>query len=150
MKTASILQSFVHGTLPQIKPGDTVAVHQKIIEGGKERVQAFEGVVIRVVKPQSLDGSFTVRKISSGVGVEKTYPLGSSNIAKIEFKKAAKTRRARLYYLRFLAGKALRLREVALKRKDWQPGSDAEPPSAQPTEKRQTKVTSKKSSPAKE
>jgi len=116
-----------HLELPPVKAGDAIVVHQKIVEGGKERVQAFEGMVLKVHKPKSLDGTFTVRKMSFGVGVEKTYPLFSPNIVKIEFKKEAPVRRARLYYLRGLAGKALRLKEKATDRKTWYlPGKESE------------------------
>lgn len=95
---------------PELRPGDTVRVHQKIKEGNKERIQIFEGVVLKV-KGSGIRSTFLVRKISFGVGVEKSFPLHSPNIAKIEIKKRAKVRRAYLTYLRDLQGKSARLKE---------------------------------------
>src|SRR6058998_4068131 len=91
-------------------PGDTVRVHVKVIEGEKERLQAFEGVVIRK-RGDGARASFTVRRISYGVGVERTFPLHSPRIDKIQVMKRATVRRSKLYYLRDLAGKAARLKE---------------------------------------
>ena len=99
-------------SVPDILPGYTVRVHEKIQEGGKERVQIFEGLVISVHKGHvPTDRSFTVRKIVSGVGVEKVFPLHSPVIEKIEVKKIAKVRRAKLFFLRGRTGKAARLNE---------------------------------------
>jgi large subunit ribosomal protein L19 len=96
--------------LPQFGPGDTVRVHVRIKEGDKERLQAFEGVVIsRTRGPQA---SFTVRKISFGHGVERIFPLHSKVIDKIDVLRSSRVRRAKLYYLRALRGKAARLRET--------------------------------------
>ncbi len=96
--------------LPNFTSGDTVRVHVKIKEGDKERLQAFEGVVIsRTRGPQA---SFTVRKVSFGQGVERIFPLRSKVIDKIEVVRSSKVRRAKLYYLRGLKGKAARLRDV--------------------------------------
>jgi large subunit ribosomal protein L19 len=96
--------------LPQFGPGDTVRVHVRIKEGDKERLQAFEGVVIsRTRGPQA---SFTVRKISFGHGVERIFPLGSKVIDRIDVLRSSRVRRAKLYYLRALRGKAARLRET--------------------------------------
>jgi large subunit ribosomal protein L19 len=92
-----------------VKSGDTVKVHQKIKEGAKERVQIFEGLVIRASRKQSLTSSITVRKIASGVGVEKTYLLHSPNVLKIEVTKRSKVRRNYLTYMRTLTGKNARL-----------------------------------------
>jgi large subunit ribosomal protein L19 len=91
-------------------PGDTVRVSVKVIEGEKERLQAFEGVVIRR-RGAGASASFTVRRISYGIGVERTFPVHSPRIEKIQVTKRAKVRRAKLYYLRGLAGKAARLKE---------------------------------------
>lgn len=96
--------------VPEMRPGDTVRVHQKIKEGNKERVQIFEGVVIRL-KGGGIRQSFLVRKISFGVGVEKNFLIQSPNIAKIEVKKRAKVRQAYLGYLRNLTGKSARLKD---------------------------------------
>ena len=96
--------------LPEFRPGDTVRVHVKIKEGDKERLQAFEGVVIsRTRGPQA---SFTVRKISFGQGVERIFPMQSKVIDKIDLLRSSKVRRAKLYYLRGLRGKAARLRDA--------------------------------------
>ena len=91
-------------------PGDTVRVHVKVVEGEKERTQLFEGVVIRK-RGEGGRASFTVRRISYGVGVERTFPLHSPRIDRIDIVRHAKVRRSKLYYLRGLAGKAARLKE---------------------------------------
>ena len=96
--------------LPSFEVGDTVKVGYKIIEGGKERVQNFEGVVI-AKKNGGISVSFTIRHISYGVGVEKTYPLHSPKIASITVVRKGKVRRAKLYYLRGLTGKAAKVKE---------------------------------------
>lgn len=96
--------------IPDFKAGDTVTVHYKIIEGNKERIQLFQGVVIQR-KGAGLSASFTVRKISNGVGVERIIPVNSPNIDKIELNKRGIVRRARLYYLRTRTGKAARIEE---------------------------------------
>jgi large subunit ribosomal protein L19 len=95
---------------PDIKPGDTVRVHTKIIEGNKERIQVFEGVVIRT-KGSGTRQTFTVRKLSYGIGVERTFLINSPKIARIEVKKRANVRRAYLTYLRGLRGKAAKLKD---------------------------------------
>lgn len=98
--------------VPDIKPGYTVRVHEKIQEGGKERVQIFEGLVISVHKGHvATDASFTVRRIVSGVGVEKVFALYAPTIEKIEVKKVAKVRRAKLFFLRGRTGKSARMTE---------------------------------------
>jgi len=96
--------------LPDFLPGDTVRVHVKIREGGKERIQVFEGVVIRKRGPQSR-ATFTVRKVSYGIGVERTFPIHSPIISQIEIVSRGRVRRARLYYLRRVHGKAARIKE---------------------------------------
>jgi len=96
--------------VPDLKPGDTVCVHTKIIEGSKERIQVFEGVVLRV-KGSGNAQSFTVRKLSYGIGVERTFLAQSPKLAKIEVKKRANVRRAYLTYLRELRGKASKLKD---------------------------------------
>jgi len=97
--------------IPQFKPGDTVKVHVRIKEGDKERVQVFQGVVIRRRKGR-VNSTFTVRKVSYGVGVERIFPLHSPMIDKIEVITRGRVRRSRLYYLRKLRGKAARIREL--------------------------------------
>jgi len=96
--------------LPDFSPGDTVAVHCKVVEGDKERTQIFEGVVLQR-KGNGIGATFTVRKISDGIGVERIFPLHSPNIEKIDHLRKGKVRRARLYYLRDLRGKAARITE---------------------------------------
>ena len=96
--------------VPEFAPGDTVKVMVKVVEGEKERLQAFEGVVIRR-RGGGTGASFTVRRISYGVGVERTFPVHSPRIDKIQVMKRATVRRSKLYYLRELVGKAARLKE---------------------------------------
>ncbi len=101
----------LRGDIPEFRPGDTVRVHATIVEGDKERVQVFEGVCIRRTRRGSR-ATFTVRKTSYGVGVERTFPLHSPRIERIELKSRGEVRRGRLYYLRNLAGKAARIKSV--------------------------------------
>jgi large subunit ribosomal protein L19 len=98
--------------VPPLRTGLTVRVHQKIQEGGKTRIQVFEGLIIRISPGSGSDRTFTVRKVVDGVGVEKIFPLHSSNIAKIEVKKVHKTRRSKLYYMRERQGKSANLRDL--------------------------------------
>ena len=97
-------------SVPEFKPGDSVKVHVKVIEGEKERVQVFAGVVIRRSRG-GIRSSFTVRKVSYGVGVERTFPLHSPRVDKIEVVTRGHVRRAKLYYLRELRGKAAKIKE---------------------------------------
>lgn len=97
--------------LPAFKSGDTVSVSVKIKEGEKERIQVFKGVVIRKRKGTT-NATFTIRKVSYGVGVERTFPLNSPSIDKIEVVSRGRVRRSRLYYLRKLRGKAARIKEL--------------------------------------
>ncbi|HEX05448.1 MAG TPA: 50S ribosomal protein L19 [Bacteroidetes bacterium] len=99
-----------HMDVPEFGPGDTVSVHTRVIEGNKERIQIFRGTVIRV-RGNSGHGSFTVRKISSGIGVERVFPFNSPTIAKIERDRIGRVRRAKLYYLRDRLGKSARVKE---------------------------------------
>ena len=96
--------------IPDFKPGDTLCVHARVIEGEKERIQLFEGVCIKR-KGSGIHETFTFHKVSNGVGVERIFPLHSPRIAKIENKKIGRVRRAKLYYLRKLRGKAARIAE---------------------------------------
>jgi large subunit ribosomal protein L19 len=97
--------------LPEFRPGDTVRVHVKVIEGNRERIQVFEGVVIKR-RGAGISETFTVRKVSYGVGVERTFPVHTPKIAKLEVVRRGKVRRAKLYYLRQLRGKAARIKEI--------------------------------------
>ncbi|QFZ22758.1 50S ribosomal protein L19 [Saccharothrix syringae] len=96
--------------IPSFRPGDTLKVHVRVIEGSRERVQVFQGVVIRR-QGGGIRETFTVRKVSFGVGVERTFPVHSPNIAEIEIATRGDVRRAKLYYLRDLRGKAAKIRE---------------------------------------
>lgn len=96
--------------LPEFRPGDTIKVHFKVVEGGRERVQIFQGAVIKR-QGGAVQESITVRKISFGVGVEKTFPLHSPKVTKIELVTRGKVRRSRLFYLRDKVGKAARIKE---------------------------------------
>lgn len=106
-------QKYRKNAVVDVRTGDTVRVHQKVKEGNKERIQVFEGVVIRTDRKDSLTSSITVRRIASGVGVEKTYLLHSPLILKIEVVKRSKVRRKYLTYLRERSGKSARLTAVA-------------------------------------
>lgn len=97
-------------SIPDFAPGDTVVVQVKVREGNRQRLQAFEGLVI-ARRNRGANSSFTVRKISYGEGVERVFPLYSPNVARIELKRRGRVRRAKLYYLRDLTGKAARIRE---------------------------------------
>ena len=100
----------IKSDLPELKVGDTVKVHQKIKEGNRERIQVFEGTII-AINHSGINKSVTVRRISYGVGVEKTFPVHSPNIAKFEVLRNGKVRRAKLYYLRGRVGKAAKVQE---------------------------------------
>ena len=94
-----------------VEVGDTVRVHVRVVEGGKERVQVFEGLVISQHRPKQIDGTFTVRRIAHQIGVERTFMFGSPRVDRIEVMRHGRVRRAKLYYLRGLTGKAARIRE---------------------------------------
>ncbi len=104
-------ESQLRSDIPAFRPGDTLKVYVKVIEGTRERIQVFEGVVIKR-RGGGIGETFTVRKISYGVGVERTFPLHTPKIEKIEVSRRGKVRRAKLYYLRNLRGKAARIVEV--------------------------------------
>lgn len=101
----------------KFRPGDTVAVHYRITEGGKSRIQVFQGTVIAKKHNEKLDGHFRVRKISSGMGVERVFPYHSPNVEKVELISKGKTKRAKYYYLRKRSGKSARV-AVDYSRKD--------------------------------
>ncbi|HEC21022.1 MAG TPA: 50S ribosomal protein L19 [Candidatus Peregrinibacteria bacterium] len=130
----SIISDFVQSNLkkvPEIKPGFTVRVHEKIKEEDKERIQVFEGLVIKVGTGKTgIDKTFTVRKIVGGVGVEKVFPLHSPLIKKIEVVKVAKVRRSKLYYMRDRRGKEARLKEVYVSGKEFEVPEEEAPKKA--------------------
>ena len=102
--------------VPDFRPGDTVRVHAKVVEGERERIQLFDGVVIQR-RGAGISETYTVRKISNGVGVERTFPVHTPRVAKIEVLREGKVRRAKLFYLRDLHGKAARIPERRRKQK---------------------------------
>ena len=112
-KVMNAVSDYIREDLPSFRSGDTVNVGVKVVEGSKSRVQNFEGVVIAISSGGGLDKTFTVRKISNGVGVERIFPLNSPNIDSIKVLKKGKVRRAKLYYLRELKGKAARIKAVS-------------------------------------
>jgi len=116
--------------LPDFRPGDTVRVHARVAEAGRERIQVFQGLVMRR-RGGGLRATFTVRKVSFGVGVERTFPLHSPTIARIELVSRGRVRRAKLYYLRERRGKKARIRE---RRGGAQAGEAAEQAAEQPDE----------------
>jgi len=97
--------------IPNFRPGDTVRLSVRVVEGGKERIQTYEGLVIKR-QGSGLTETFTVRRVSYGVGVERTFPLHSPRLDKIQVLRHGKVRRAKLYYLRDLTGKAARIKEI--------------------------------------
>ena len=111
MKTTDLIdKAYLRSDIPEFRPGDTVKVHVRVVEAGRERIQVFQGVVIRR-QGGGLQETFTVRKISFGVGVERTFPMHSPSIGKLEVVSRGKVRRAKLYYLRDLRGKKARIKE---------------------------------------
>jgi large subunit ribosomal protein L19 len=106
-----IEQEQLRQDIPDFGPGDSVKVHAKVVEGGRERIQVFEGIVLSR-RGSGTRETFTVRKISAGIGVERTFPLHSPRIAKIEVVRHGKVRRAKLYYLRERVGKRARVKEA--------------------------------------
>ena len=111
MKATDLVdQAYLRTDIPAFRPGDTVRVHVRVVEAGRERVQVFQGVVIRR-QGGGLQETFTVRKISFGVGVERTFPVHSPSIARLEIVSYGLVRRAKLYYLRDLRGKKARIKE---------------------------------------
>ncbi len=110
-----IEKKYMPEKIPEFRPGDTVRVHVKVKERNKERIQVFEGVVIRI-KGSGTGKTFTVRKVSYGVGIERIFPFACPSIEKIEVVKRGKVRRAKLYYLRELKGKAAKIKEI----KEWE------------------------------
>jgi len=105
-----ITQEYLQKSLPEFRPGDTVKVHVKIVEGNRERIQIYEGLVIKR-QGSGISETFTVRKISYGVGVERTFPVHSPKIATIDVVRRGKVRRAKLHYIRKLSAKAARIKE---------------------------------------
>jgi len=115
MSTVQVKDIAPKSKLPAIVPGDTVRVNLKVVEGDKERIQPFQGVVIRL-RRGGAGGSFTVRRVAYGIGIERTFPLASPLIEKVQVMRHGKVRRAKLYYLRGLSAKKARIKERRLPR----------------------------------
>lgn len=113
-KIKELTEDIIRKDFPAFKAGDHIRVHVKVVEGDKERIQPFEGDVINI-RGTGLSKTFTVRKISSGVGVERIFPFNSPKVAKIEVLREGKVRRAKLFYLRKLSGKAARIKNKSVK-----------------------------------
>jgi len=110
MSVASLIEVNANPNIPALAPGDTVKVSSKVVEGDRERIQVFQGVVIKV-RRGGVGANFTVRRVAYGVGVERTFPLYSPMVEKVEVVRHGKVRRAKLYYLRGLSAKASRIKE---------------------------------------
>ncbi len=119
MNIESVVEVKPNPNIPDITFGDTVKVSTKVVEGDKERIQVFQGVIIRI-KHSGAGSSFTVRRVTYGVGVERTFPLYSPRLEKVEIVRRGKTRRAKLYYLRGLSAKTSRLKERRLSPQELQ------------------------------
>lgn len=109
-KLDAVTATQLRSDIPKFGPGDTLAVHYRVVEGDKERIQVFQGVVLQR-KGGGINETFTVRKVSDGIGVERIFPLHSPNIAKVEVLRVGRVRRAKLFYLRERRGKAARIAE---------------------------------------
>jgi large subunit ribosomal protein L19 len=123
MDVSSLVEVKRNPKIPDIAPGDTVKVSARIVEGGKERIQVFQGVVLKI-RLGGAGASFTVRHVAFGIGVERTFPLGSSLVEKVEIVRQGKVRRSRLYYLRGLSGKEARRKIKRVDRKLRQVGEE--------------------------
>ena len=119
MNVASLIEVKPNPNIPALAPGDAVKVSAKVVEGDRERTQVFQGVVIRV-RRGGAGANFTVRRVASGVGVERTFPLYSPLVEKVEIVRHGKVRRAKLYYLRGLSTKASRIKERRVDKKKGQ------------------------------
>lgn len=148
VKVDNFEKTYKKTELPNVRSGDTIAVHQRIVEGSKERVQVFEGVVIRTHRKNSLTATATVRRNSGGVGVEKTFMLHAPNIEKIVVSRHSKVRRNYLSYLRKRSGKSARLKEIEAKepkasaKKTSEKKKDTAPQATKATPKKMAKKSS--------
>jgi len=119
MNIAQLIEAKPNPNIPSLAPGDTVKVSVKVVEGDKERIQVFQGVVIKIRRSAD-GGSFTVRRITHGIGVERTFLFGSPLLEKVEVVRHGKVRRAKLYYLRGLSGKAARIKGKRVNKEEKQ------------------------------
>lgn len=131
MNVASLVEVKPNPNIPDIAPGDTVRVSTKVVEGGKERLQPFQGVVIKLQRGGA-GASFTVRRIAYGVGVERTFPLYSPRVEKVEVIRHGKVRRTKLYYLRGRSGKAARIKERRVDKEKKLAQAQPEPETLEP------------------
>lgn len=131
MDIATIAQIKPNRTMPVLNPGDTVRVSTKIVEGEKERIQVFQGVVLKI-KQGGAGPVLTVRRVTYGIGVERTFPLYSPRVEKVEVARHGKTRRARLFYLRGLSAKASRIKERRIEQLAEETGQQMEEQKPQP------------------
>ena len=116
----TILKNYMKKNVPDVRVGDSIKVHIKVIEGNKERVQIFEGLVIAAKHGKGIEGTYTVRKEFHGIGVERIFPLHSPRIIKVERIKQSKVRRSKLYFMRDLKGKHARMKELNRDYKMWE------------------------------
>jgi large subunit ribosomal protein L19 len=138
MKTTDLVdRASLRDDVPAFSPGDTLKVHVRVVEGNRERTQVFQGVVIRR-QGSGLQETFTVRKVSFGVGVERTFPVHSPILQKIELDRQGDVRRAKLYYLRDLRGKKAKIKEKRQPTKGAAPAAAAPAPSAEPAAESET------------
>jgi len=120
-----LLQLERRSDMPPIRPGDTVRVHVRVVEGNRERPQIFEGVVLEVRKPNTFEGCFRVRRVAHGIGVERTFMFQSPRVEKVEVARHGAVRRAKLFYLRGLTGRAARIKERGSRRQGQGGGAAA-------------------------
>jgi len=139
----TIIKEHLKDSIPDIHPGDTIRVHQKIKEGDKERIQVFEGLVLARKHGKGINATMTVRKVSQGIAVERIFPIHAPFVQKIEIVKRAKVRRAKLYYLREAKGKKARLKTTALGIEVAEPEAQAKTVPIENTEQ-QTKESEEK------
>ena len=130
----TIIKEYLKDQMPDIHPGDTIRVHQKIKEGDKERIQIFEGLVLARKHGKGINATMTVRKVSQGIAVERIFPIHAPFVEKIEIVKRAKVRRAKLYYLREAKGKKARLKTTVFKTEVAEPEAQAKTVSTENTD----------------
>ena len=145
IKTEEFTKSQLKQNLPEIKPGDTIRIYQRIKEKNKERLQPFEGVVLARKHGKGISATITIRKVVSGIGVEKIIPIHAPTVEKIEILKRGKVRRAKLYYLRTAKGKKARLKRKEFEGVTWeQPKEELKKPAEDPASDNKAETTEEK------
>jgi len=145
IKTEEFTKSQLKQNLPEIKPGDTIRIYQRIKEKNKERLQPFEGVVLARKHGKGISATITIRKVVSGIGVEKIIPIHAPTVEKIEILKRGKVRRAKLYYLRTAKGKKARLKRKEFEGVTWeQPKEELKKPAEDPASNNKAETTEEK------